>query len=58
MLPLEVCMVPRGQFMRKEISDDKFKEVLAFSTLKPNIRLEQIKKGIFVNPISRHNSVS
>ncbi|PPQ91938.1 hypothetical protein CVT25_000981 [Psilocybe cyanescens] len=46
MVPLEMCMVPRGQVMRKQVPDDKVKEVLDFSTMRPEVRLEQIKKGI------------
>lgn len=46
MIPLEMCTVPRGQIMRKQVPDDKVKDVLAFSTLRPNDRLAAIKKGI------------
>lgn len=48
MLPLEVCTVPRGQFMRKEIPDDKVRDVLDFSTKKPHERLASIKGGLQV----------
>jgi eukaryotic translation initiation factor 2C len=46
MVPLEFCTVPRGQFMRKEIPDDKVRDILAFSTKKPSVRLESIKDGL------------
>ncbi|KAF8162674.1 argonaute-like protein [Crassisporium funariophilum] len=45
-VPLEACMVPRGQIMRKQIPDDKVKDVLDFSTKKPEERLRLIKQGI------------
>lgn len=48
MVPLELCIVPGGQFMRKEIPDDKVKDVLEFSTKKPDERLQQIKAGLQV----------
>ena len=48
MVPLELCTVPRGQFMRKEIPDDKVKDILAFSTKKPSVRLESIQDGLQV----------
>lgn len=53
MVPLEMCMVPRGQVMRKQVPDDKVKEVLDFSTMRPEVRLEQIKKGIRVRLFPR-----
>jgi len=46
MIPLEMCTVPRGQIIRKQIPDDKMKDVLAFSTMRPEERLEKIKTGI------------
>lgn len=48
MVPLEFCTVPRGQIMRKEIPDDKVKDVLEFSTKKPSVRLQCIKDGLQV----------
>jgi eukaryotic translation initiation factor 2C len=46
MVPLEFCTVPMGQFMRKEIPDDKVKDVLRFSTKKPGERLNCIRDGL------------
>ncbi|KAH9483501.1 Protein argonaute-2 [Psilocybe cubensis] len=46
MVPLELCFVPRGQVMRKQVPADKVNDVLEFSTMRPQERLEQIKKGI------------
>ena len=48
MVPLEFCTVPRGQFMRKEIPDDKVRDILEFSTKKPHERLKCIKDGLQV----------
>lgn len=48
MVPLELCTVPRGQFMRKEIPDDKVRDILAFSTKKPAERLQSIRSGLQV----------
>jgi len=45
-VPLEFCTVPRGQFMRKEIPEDKVRDVLEFSTKKPQERLERIKGAL------------
>jgi eukaryotic translation initiation factor 2C len=46
MVPLELCTVPKGQFMRKAIPDDKVRKVLEFSTKKPHQRLQSIKDGL------------
>ncbi|KAF8803024.1 argonaute-like protein [Phlegmacium glaucopus] len=46
MVPLELCTVPRGQFMRKEIPPDKVRNILQFSTKKPQERLESIQGGL------------
>ncbi|KAF5311527.1 hypothetical protein D9611_011545 [Ephemerocybe angulata] len=46
LVPLEVCMVPPGQIMRKQIPAHKTKDVLAFSTKKPEERFRIIEQGI------------
>lgn len=48
MIPLELCEVPMGQFMRKQIPEDKVKDVLEFSTRKPDERLQRIRDGLQV----------
>ncbi|KAF8963810.1 argonaute-like protein [Flammula alnicola] len=48
MIPLEMCMVLRGQFLNKEttIPEEKVKDILQFSTKKPHEKLELIKTGM------------
>ncbi|KAF8963796.1 argonaute-like protein [Flammula alnicola] len=48
MIPLELCMVLRGQFINKEtiLSDGQLKEILQFSTKRPNEKLALIKSGV------------
>jgi eukaryotic translation initiation factor 2C len=53
MVPLEFCTVPRGQFMRKEIPDDKVRDILEFSTKKPSVRLKTIQDGLQVRYLSK-----
>ncbi|KAJ3501716.1 hypothetical protein NLJ89_g9216 [Agrocybe chaxingu] len=48
MLPLEVCMVPPGQIMRKQIPADKTNDVLNFSKQSPSERLKSIREGLQV----------
>jgi hypothetical protein len=48
LIPLEVCIVPPGQIMRKQIPPEKTKEVLEFATRKPQDRLTSIKAGLQV----------
>ncbi|KAJ7879560.1 argonaute-like protein [Mycena olivaceomarginata] len=45
---LELCNVPPGQFMRKQIPPEKTKAVLDFATKKPLKRLESIRNGLSV----------
>ncbi|KAG8837222.1 hypothetical protein FRC18_009742 [Serendipita sp. 400] len=45
MLPLEVCEVPKGQIMRKQVPSEKTSSVLEFATKKPEARLESIVNG-------------
>ncbi|KAG2013567.1 argonaute family member [Coprinopsis cinerea AmutBmut pab1-1] len=44
-VPLEFCVVKEGQFMRKQIPQEKIADVLKFSTNKPNDRLNKIREG-------------
>ncbi|KAK7470584.1 hypothetical protein VKT23_002008 [Stygiomarasmius scandens] len=46
LIPLELCMVPPGQMMRKQVPPEKTKSVLDFATKKPKDRLSSIVKGI------------
>ncbi|KAF7433014.1 hypothetical protein PC9H_004959 [Pleurotus ostreatus] len=45
LIPLELCDVPPGQIMRKQVPSDKIKDVLAFSTMKPAERFQSIRSG-------------
>lgn len=47
-IPLELCNVPAGQIMRKQIPPEKTKDVLEFATKRPRERLESIKNGLTV----------
>jgi len=48
LIPLELCQVPPGQIMRKQVPPDKAKLVLEFATKKPQERLGSIRKGLEV----------
>lgn len=50
MIPLELCIVPPGQIMRKQVPPEKTKDVLEFATKKPADRLQSIKNGLAVRP--------
>lgn len=45
---MELCMVPPGQIMRRQVPPEKTKDVLEFATKKPADRLESIKRGLQV----------
>ncbi|KAJ7368370.1 argonaute-like protein, partial [Mycena albidolilacea] len=47
-IPLELCDVPPGQLMRKQVPPEKTKDVLDFATKKPLDRLQSIKNGLSV----------
>jgi eukaryotic translation initiation factor 2C len=48
LLPLELCTVPPGQIMRKQVPPEKTKDVLDFATKKPQDRLQSIVNGLSV----------
>ncbi|KAI0254712.1 argonaute-like protein [Lactifluus subvellereus] len=48
LIPLELCHVPPGQIMRKQVPPDKTNSVLEFATKRPNERLESICNGLAV----------
>ncbi|KAJ7129589.1 Piwi domain-containing protein, partial [Mycena epipterygia] len=48
LIPLELCVVPPGQLMRKQVPPEKTKDVLDFATKKPAERLRSIKDGLGV----------
>ncbi|KJA29601.1 hypothetical protein HYPSUDRAFT_31529 [Hypholoma sublateritium FD-334 SS-4] len=47
-IPLELCDVPAGQIMRKQIPADKTNDMLEFSKLAPDQRLNSIRQGLNV----------
>jgi eukaryotic translation initiation factor 2C len=49
LIPLELCMVPPGQIMRKQVPPEKTKDVLDFATKKPEDRLASIRNGLSVS---------
>ncbi|EGO01883.1 hypothetical protein SERLA73DRAFT_177463 [Serpula lacrymans var. lacrymans S7.3] len=48
LIPLELCTVPEGQIMRKQVPPEKTKDVLDFATKKPHERLASITNGLAV----------
>ncbi|KAH7887674.1 argonaute-like protein [Phlebopus sp. FC_14] len=46
LLPLELCVVPPGQIMRKQVPPEKTTDVLTFATKKPHERLDSITGGL------------
>ncbi|KAJ6562033.1 ribonuclease H-like domain-containing protein [Mycena capillaripes] len=48
LIPLELCIVPPGQLMRKQVPPKKTKDVLDFATKKPLDRLKSITNGLSV----------
>ncbi|KAJ7228592.1 argonaute-like protein, partial [Mycena pura] len=46
LIPLELCVVPPGQLMRKQVPPEKTKDVLDFATKKPADRLRSISNGL------------
>ncbi|KAJ7781167.1 argonaute-like protein [Mycena metata] len=48
LIPLELCIVPPGQLMRKQVPPEKTKDVLDFATKKPHERLRSIVNGLEV----------
>jgi eukaryotic translation initiation factor 2C len=48
LIPLELCMVPPGQIMRKQVPPEKTKDVLEFATKRPDDRLASIRNGLSV----------
>ncbi|KAH9062679.1 argonaute-like protein [Lactarius vividus] len=48
LIPLEVCHVPPGQIMRKQVPPDKTNSVLEFAMKRPNDRLGSIVNGLGV----------
>ncbi|KIP10717.1 hypothetical protein PHLGIDRAFT_125407 [Phlebiopsis gigantea 11061_1 CR5-6] len=48
LIPLELCLVPPGQIMRKQIPAEKTKSVVEFATRRPEERLRSIRDGLGV----------
>jgi eukaryotic translation initiation factor 2C len=46
LIPLEVCKVPKGQIIRKQIPPTKTKDLVEFSTKRPDERLRSIMEGV------------
>ena len=48
-IPLELCEVPPGQIVRKQVPSEKTKDVVEFATKRPADRLASIRQGIDVS---------
>ncbi|KAJ4494682.1 argonaute-like protein [Lentinula edodes] len=48
LIPIELCEVPPGQIMRKQVPPEKTKMVVEFATKKPQDRLKSIEAGLQV----------
>ncbi|KAF5388155.1 hypothetical protein D9615_000461 [Tricholomella constricta] len=48
LIPLELCNVPPGQIMRKQVPPEKTRDVLDFATKRPRDRLSSIVDGLAV----------
>lgn len=48
LIPLELCHVPPGQIMRKQVPPERTKDVLDFATMRPKDRLASIRNGLSV----------
>ncbi|KIM90880.1 hypothetical protein PILCRDRAFT_811377 [Piloderma croceum F 1598] len=48
LIPMELCTVPSGQIMRKQVPPEKTKDVLEFATKRPEDRLASIRNGLAV----------
>ncbi|KNZ77926.1 Protein argonaute-2 [Termitomyces sp. J132] len=46
LIPLELCHVPAGQIMKKQIPPEKTKDMVEFSTMKPAERFQSISNGL------------
>ncbi|KAL0065940.1 hypothetical protein AAF712_007067 [Marasmius tenuissimus] len=46
LIPLEMCQVPPGQIVRKQVPPEKTKDVLDFATKRPEDRLRSISNGV------------
>jgi len=55
LIPLELCKVPPGQIIRKQVPPDKTNSVLDFATKHPNERLASICNGLNVCPCCAHS---
>lgn len=51
LIPIELCSVPKGQIMRKQVPPEKTKDVLDFATKKPEDRLASIRNGLSVRTL-------
>jgi len=47
-VPLELCDVPRGQIIRRQIPAEHVDAILQFSTKRPTDRLASIRRGVSV----------
>ena len=49
LVPFELCVVPEGQIMKKQVPSDKTKEMVEFSTKKPHERFNSIREALGVS---------
>ncbi|EIN04651.1 argonaute-like protein [Punctularia strigosozonata HHB-11173 SS5] len=48
LIPMELCYVPPGQVMKRQMPQDKANDVVQFATMKPPERLASIRRGLTI----------
>jgi eukaryotic translation initiation factor 2C len=55
---MELCSVPSGQIMRRQVPPEKTRDVLEFATKKPSDRLESIRRGLQASTFIKSTATS
>ncbi|EGN96067.1 hypothetical protein SERLA73DRAFT_17670, partial [Serpula lacrymans var. lacrymans S7.3] len=45
-IPAELCIIIEGQIFKRKVPPELTKQVVEFSTQKPDVRLDMIKSGV------------
>ncbi|KAH9992239.1 Piwi domain-containing protein [Russula compacta] len=57
-IPMELCEVPPGQLIRKQMTPDNIRSILEFSTTRPSDRMRRIQDGLGVLQYGQSEYVS
>lgn len=58
LIPMELCVVAAGKIMKKELYQDKTREMVDFARMRPSDRFNDIRRGLDVRTLLSQQAIN